>query len=285
MKTADGPIILIGAARSGTKIMRDSLAEALGAGLVPYDVGFVWRYGNEGAIDDCLAPSDVKPRTRRLVRSYVGRYADQRGLVVEKTVGNTLRVPFVSEIFPNARFVELIRNGIDVTESSRREWQKPADLSYLRAKARHFPMRLVPTYGVKFIGAQTWSRSARGHVATWGPRYPGIDSDLETVDLLSVCARQWRESVKMARNGFVESSRRPVSVRFEDFLDDPQVTLARVVEELGEAADSRLLASAASKVSRGKVGSGRASLSSAELEALDSEIGNLLEELGYDRPC
>ena len=55
------PIVLIGAARSGTKILRDALATALGVPQVPYDVGYVWRYGNE--------PSRRRTRPRRRAAS------------------------------------------------------------------------------------------------------------------------------------------------------------------------------------------------------------------------
>ncbi len=40
-------IVLIGAARSGTKILRDTLAAATGSGAVPFDIGFVWRIGHD----------------------------------------------------------------------------------------------------------------------------------------------------------------------------------------------------------------------------------------------
>ena len=68
-------IVIIGAARSGTKILRDVLAQASGAGSVPYDIGFVWRYGNERVPHDVLDPATVTPRISRFVRRYVERYA------------------------------------------------------------------------------------------------------------------------------------------------------------------------------------------------------------------
>src|SRR4051812_20775701 len=40
------PVIVIGAARSGTKLLRDSLATHADVARVPYDVNYVWRFGN-----------------------------------------------------------------------------------------------------------------------------------------------------------------------------------------------------------------------------------------------
>lgn len=279
------PILILGAARSGTKLLRDSLAAVLGCGRVPYDVGYVWRYGNESAPDDCLPASAARPRTRRLVHSFLGRYADDQGRLVEKSVGNTLRVAYVDALVPGARYVHLVRDGVDVAESARRQWSETPDLRYLLGKARHFPLRLVPTYGVKFLADQTWRRRSHGgHAASWGPRYPGIDRDLATHSLLEVCGRQWRECVESARTGLVTLGEASVvEVRFEELATRPAATLRRVVRSLGETVDERAISEASAAVHRTTLGRGRSRLSDAELSLLDDEIGDLLGELGYER--
>lgn len=277
------PVIVVGAARSGTKLIRDALGTALDSGVVPYDIGYVWRYGNESSPHDCLPVAAIKPRTRRFTPAFIGRYADERGVVVEKTVGNTMRVPFVAALLPGARFVHLIRDGLDVVESARREWSKPAEPSYLRAKARHFPLRLLPTYGLKFVANHTWRRRD-GHAPTWGPQYPGIDADLANSGLLTVCARQWKESVQRARAGLAEVGACTVDVRFEELVRDPSATVRRIVAELDEPVDEQRVERAASTVRTGPVSNGRLRLDDGDLTLLEDEIGDLLEELAYDRP-
>lgn len=284
------PVVLIGAARSGTKILRDSLAVSLGAPSVPYDVGYVWRYGNETRTHDCLRPSEIKPKTRRLVRSFVGSYANSDGWVVEKTVGNSLRVPFVADVLPEAVFVHVIRDGVDVAESARREWEIPSELGYLVAKMRHFPLRLAPTYGRKFVVNAVVGCCRRmfarqyGHARSWGPRYPGIDRDLVDLGLLAVTARQWRESVEAADRDLALIPQRVVVVRYESLVSNPATTLRRLVKEIGATVqDSRINAASAMIVS-GSPGKGRQNLNLAERHLLEREIGRLLMELGYDAP-
>ncbi|WP_137119540.1 sulfotransferase family protein [Segeticoccus rhizosphaerae] len=279
------PVIVIGAARSGTKILRDSLAVATSAGSVPYDIGYVWRYGNERSPDDALDTRSVKPKTVRLVRRFIGRYVGPNGLVIEKTVGNTLRVPYVAKILPDATFVHIVRDGVNVTESTWREWHAPGNLRYLCAKTRHFPVRMIPTYGRKFLVAQTWRRWRLGGTAgTWGPRYPGIDRDLTEVGVWAVCARQWRFSVTSASQGLARLPNQVVEVRFEDLLMDPAATLASLVRQLGLPVDEESLGRAAKMVKPAATHSARGKLNEEQRVLLGREIGDLLKELGYDSP-
>lgn len=274
-------IVVIGAARSGTKIIRDSLAMAADAGAVPYDVGFVWRYGNESSSHDGLFPDAIKPKTQRLVRSYVAKYA-RNGVVIEKTVGNTLRVPFVAALLPEARFVYVERDGVDVSVSTMREWLAESDYRYLAKKLKHFPVRLLSTYGVKFARAQTVGRDRKaGHVGSWGPRYPGIDADLARDGLLRVCARQWRESVTAARRD-LGSIDRVVKVQYKDLVDDAVGTLTRVLTELELPVAEGRLTTAAAMIDPSAAHPARPELTASERSALSEEIAPLLKELGYD---
>ncbi len=279
-------VIVIGAARSGTKLLRDSLAVATGAGKVPYDVGYVWRTGNESSPDDALTPDLVDARKRRFISQFIDGYASgEPPAVIEKTVGNALRVPLVAHVFPDARFVHLVRDGVDVSESALRQWTAPTDLRYLAAKARTFPLRLVPRYGLKYARSLAGRRRrADKRVGSWGPRYPGIDADLRTTSLLTVSARQWRAAVEQARLDLGRLGLPAAEIRYERLVEDPQGELARVAEFAGLSATSGGLVAATRWIDEGAVGKGRADLSASQLQELDVEVGDLLDELGYDRP-
>jgi hypothetical protein len=276
-------IIIIGAARSGTKILRDALAEASGVGCVPYDIGFVWRYGNERVPHDVLDPATLTPRIQRFVRRYVDRYARSgRDVVIEKTVGNTLRVPFVHAVMPDAAFVHIVRDGTDVAESARRQWSAPPDREYLLRKVRHFPLRLVPSYGREYALAQlSRFRRVRSHAATWGPRYPGIDDDVASNDLLTVCARQWRASVECASRDLRRVSALVVDVRYEHLVSEPQATLGELMDRLGLPASAEDRRRAAARLEMGRAGAGPRSLDGRELEMISAELGTTLDSFGY----
>lgn len=279
-------IVLIGAARSGTKILRDSLAAATGAGAVPFDIGFVWGVAVPNAVDDVYDPNSLTPRHRAFIRQYIDRYASgQPTTVIEKTVGNTLRVPYVASVLSDAVFVHLVRDGFDVVESTFRQWQEPADIRYLRAKVRHFPLRMIPTYGRRYaLSMMHRSWAGDGRVATWGPRYPGIDADLRDEGLLTVCARQWRTSVETATRD-LDATRRPVlEVRYEDLVSRPAEVLADVASFCGLDVPTRALGEAAAKIHGGRSGVGARALDSRQRAVVDREIGQLLTSLRYPRP-
>jgi hypothetical protein len=276
-------IIIVGAARSGTKILRNVLAEATGVGCVPYDIGFVWRYGNERVPHDVLDPATVTPRVQRFVRRYVDRYARSGSdVVIEKTVGTTLRVPFVHAVMPDAAFVHLVRDGRDVVESARRQWSAPPDREYLLGKVRHFPLRLVPSYGREYALAQlSLLRGARSHAATWGPRYPGIDDDVASSDLLTVCARQWRASVEYASRDLARVSTLVIDVRYEQLVSEPLTTLGDLMDRLGLPASAEDVRRAVARLKVGRAGVGARSLANHELAMISAELGTTLSTFGY----
>lgn len=276
-------VILIGAARSGTKIVRDVLADIAGVGRVPYDIPFVWLHGHHAAPDDRLDPASLSPRSRRFITRYVDRYASGEPLVVvEKTVGNALRVPYVHRVFPDAKFVHLVRDGMDAVESTRRQWVTPPDRQYLARKLRHFPPSMLPTYGVRFAARQVsrWT-SDEQRVRSWGVRYPGIDADLRRYDLLTVTARQWRWCVESAVADFEALAIKPVDVRYEDLVADPLATLSSVADQLEMRVSPKTVRTAATRIRPDRLGTGGRGLDEAEQGMVLREIGDSRRRLGY----
>lgn len=276
-------VVIIGAARSGTKMLRSALATAAGVGAVPYDIGYVWRLHNERAADDVLSPADLDDGARRFIRRFVDRYAaGELPTVIEKTVGNTMRVPFVAAVLPDARYVHLVRDGIDVAESSRRQWTAPPDRRYLAAKLRHVPQRVVVRHGASYaasLAARAFTKDRR--VSSWGPRYLGIDADLSVESLLTVCARQWRESVLTAQRDLSALTVPVIEVRYEAFVQNPVDALTEVLDFLALPPAHKGPERAAGAIAAARIGVGRTALTPAELRSIELEVAPTLEELGY----
>lgn len=272
-------VFIIGAARSGTKFLRDTLAAGDGVSVIPYDINYVWRYGNENNEDDLLLPSMCGERTRRYVRGELTRLArkacgDAR-VLVEKTVSNALRVPFVDTIFPEARYIFLVRDGRDVIASAYKMWQAPQDFGYLLKKLRYFPIGNY-RYAAWFLG-QMLRPSRRQFV--WGPRYPGVDDDVANLPLLEVCAKQWSACVDVAAAAFAPIGARVLTIRYEDLVRDPGV-IERICTFIGIPAE-QVRARFNATVQKDAGGKWRSVWSPAEEQRVLAVAATALTRYGY----
>ncbi len=218
------PLIIIGAARSGTKFLRNMLAASPEVRAVPYDVNYVWRYGNENVASDELPAALATPEIIRFIQTRLHTLAKGDGQVlVEKTVSNSLRVGFVDKVFPQARYLHLIRDGRAVTESSMRQWQAPPDMRQLWRKFREMPSANLG-YAIRFAGNFAKGlRHKRGGGKSWGVRYDGMIEDMAHENLVEICARQWLKSVELADAALANiPSKRVFTIRYEDMVQGGQ---------------------------------------------------------------
>jgi hypothetical protein len=226
------PIIIIGAARSGTKLLRDVIAAHSDIAKVPYDINYIWRMGNEKVAHDELTSEMLRTENQTRIRADLAKYAHGFPYLVEKTVSNCLRVPYVQAILPDARFIHLVRDGRDVIESVHRQWTAPPDWRYIVQKARSFPWRQAFGYGLNYgLGTLRKLLSSRdtGRATTWGPRYNGIDRDLKQKDIWEVCAIQWLRCIESALQSLSHvASVQQMNIRYEEFVCQPEMYLTQI---------------------------------------------------------
>ena len=288
MSVSHQPIIILGAARSGTKMLRDTLAAAQDLNVVEYDVNYVWRVGNEHCPHDELSPELASPKVQNFVRSQLARIAvgsARSSRFVEKTVGNVLRLPFVHQIYPDAKYVFLIRDGRDVTESAVRCWQRPAQLRYLLGKLKTFPWRHGAGYAANY--ARRFAQRSLGltpHLSSWGPRYAGIDEHVSSQPLWGVCAHQWIASVEAyERSRSVLSAEQLVEVRYEDIVEDPVREFALLCQALQIKDQAAVLRRAEHTIVRNNIGK-RSKFSAEQLFVITELQRHILERWGYQNP-
>jgi len=284
---AISPVIIIGAGRSGTKMIRDALCRLPGLSTWGCDeIPFIWRRGNVWAPHDELLPTQARSAVRRYVRRAFRTIARRTGaqVVVEKTCANSLRVAFVARIFPKARFLWLIRDGRDVVSSAMKRWTAPLDISYTLKKARYVPLQDLPFYGARFaVNRISQLMSVDQRLPAWGPRFAGMEELVKQRSLAEVCAAQWARCMDRSAEDFLQIDKcRVVRVRYEDFVANPTDQLGRIVEQLRLPGSDTEVARAVTRVRTGSVGKGKKSLDSSSLRSISPLIDSVLRSHGYE---
>jgi hypothetical protein len=278
-------VIIVGAARSGTNMLRDQLAQLPGLITWPCDeINYVWRHGHREFATDEFTRSMATPETVAYIRRQFHKLdpgGDQT--IIEKTCATTLRCGFVHEVFPNARFVHIIRDGRDVAASASLRWNAKLDLGYIWKKARYVPPSDIPYYAFSYLKARLYRiLSGKKRLSTWGPRFEGMDAAFSDHPLPVGCAIQWAACVRAARQQLNEVNPEQVlTVRYEQFTADPNKGLKEVCEFLGVDVDPKLIEPIVSRVSSKSVGKWKQQLTEEQSAAIQREVGDLLSELEY----
>ncbi|MFI9653022.1 sulfotransferase [Guyparkeria halopsychrophila] len=279
-------IIIIGAPRSGTNMLRDVLADLEGVATWPCDeINYIWRHGNVREPTDEFSADLATPRVTAYIRKqfdWVSRRYDAH-MVVEKTCANSLRVPFVDAVVPEAKYIFIYRDGLDVVGSAVKRWKAELDIPYVTRKARFVPLSDLPFYASRYL----WNRvyrviSREERLAFWGPQFEGLEEALAGHSLPEVCALQWQRCLEKAEEAFsVMPADKVVRVRYEDFVRQPVQELTRILEFMGQEVRPEKTTQIVKGVSSHSLGKGRKALGSQEVEILESLVGNTLQRFGY----
>ena len=202
------PLIILGAPRSGTNILRDTLCSSRFFTTWDCDeINYIWRVGSALKKSDELKINDLnKFRKKYIVNSFINV---QKGLsrnnkniyVVEKTCANCLRLDFVFEVFPKAKFIYIKRNPYDTIYSIKERWRGKTSNNYLLKKAKYIPKIDLPYYAIRYLKHRFIKKiSPNNELPTWGPRFKNIDNFRKKNSLIETCAKQWYECTQKRQN-------------------------------------------------------------------------------------
>jgi len=280
------PVVIIGAPRSGTNMLRDVLTSFEGICTWPCDeINYIWRHGNTRYPSDEIPSKKVTPAIKNYIQQ---RFADIRmeynaDVVIEKTCANSLRVPFVDTVLPNAKYIFIYRDGIDATGSAKERWTAELDIPYILEKVRFVPKTDLIYYGLRYFWARIFrfiSRERR--LAFWGPALDDMQAILRKHTLNEVCALQWQHCVDKSEEAFVAMPADKVfRISYEEFVKQPVQELTCILEFMGKEIETDKIASAVEGVSSRNIGKGRKALGDQEVENLESLVGESLKRYGY----
>ena len=281
------PIFILGAGRSGTKFLRDVLDTSSEVSVIPYDVGYVWRYGNEKTPHDELTPDmlndDIIRYIRKTLPSLTKSYPKKpkAKIFIEKSVPNTLRAAFVHTVYPEAKFIHLIRDGRSVTESAIRLWKTPPNKGYLLKKLRYLPIRNYP-YAISYLFNLLLNRTLSSKsFPIWGPRYNGIYKDLKIHPIEVICAKQWKKCVENSLSQLKDVNKgQIIEVHYEDLMLNSNA-IKSICEFINIKDKEEVVFNYEKKVNRTHSKKWINSLDKKQLELINNEIKSLNMKIGY----
>jgi hypothetical protein len=280
------PVIIIGAPRSGTNMLRDVLTSFEGISTWPCDeINYIWRHGNVRYPSDEIPASNASPSIRSYIQKRFSSIHEtyDADVVVEKTCANSLRVPFVDAVVPHAKYIFIYRDGIDATGSAKERWTAELDIPYILEKVKFVPKTDLPYYGLRYFWARLYrfiSREKR--LAFWGPALDGMPEILQKHTLNEVCALQWQRCVDKSEEAFSSMpSDKVIRVRYEDFVREPTQELSRVLQFIGKDVEPEEIVRAVKGVSPRSLGKGRKALGAEEVANLEALVGETLKRYDY----
>lgn len=216
--TSGRPIIVVGAPRSGTTFLGDVLSQhpQLHYMIEPNPM---WKrfVRNQSDLVPLARNKDVVRKTRK---SFQKALADSgKSRLLEKTPQNCLRFPFVHAVFPDAKFIHIIRNGEESTFSIAKFWETNTHgFTGVRVgqRLKEMNLRQAPYYAGQLI--KRVLPAGKAPRVFWGPVLPGMDGLVKELSTPEVAALQWRTCVELACHyGRTLSADQYMELKLEDW--------------------------------------------------------------------
>lgn len=272
------PVFIIGAARSGTNILRNMINLSDDVVTWPCDeINYIWKHGNlMNKSKDRFTKKELNIKKKLYIQNQFHKlHKDTNSnFVLEKTVANSLRVDYIDGIFPKAKYISIFRDGRDVVESSIKRWQGKVSGSYLLKKLKYLPLVDSP-YHITFQAFNKIYKSISGNYYRWGPQHPEIDNDFKKNDLKFLATKQWVSQVKFAISDFQTIENKNIlKLNYNNFVNNPIETMNMVYDFIGIKLNNDIKDKITKEVHRNSVNKKYIDLNE-ELELLIKKTNNL----------
>lgn len=261
--TLEQPVFIVGCGRSGTTVLGRLLAQHSQIAFLNgarqiwlheprTDVWSLQARERGGRL--VLTANDVfEGAGERIVRDFLIEMRTQCAQrLVEKLPINSFRIDFISRIFPDAKFVHLVRNGLEVARSIGRVAERA-----LWFGDDDYKWELLAAY------ARTHNAGALLQLCK--------DNDLRGL-------LEWRLTVTAAQNSLrTLPSQRSLEIRYEQLINNPLATCEALEKFVGIPPNAAMRTFAQQQIARQSAPIDATSLSSSQRLI----GGELLARLGY----
>jgi len=243
---------IIGSPRSGTTLLANLLGRhpAIGVRYEPY---YVWERYFWNRVDDVLTAVDATDRVSRFISGSFERYKAKTGyqILIDKSPRSSLRIPFINQIFPGAKWIHIVRDGRDASLSICKRWQLMDEIAgdkklsksgwaYLADRLSYEPFWLDKLRVLRHEArpvlkhGQLLSRLRWGGKTGWGPRFRGYQRELQRFSRHEFCASQWLACINAVETDIKSCGINDMlTVSYEDLIQDGPATLTVLLKFLG----------------------------------------------------
>jgi hypothetical protein len=225
------PVFVLGCSRSGTTITYETLAASprfLHFGVeIPEFWNALWGPLNNGWDSEAAGEEQARPEHRDAAMRFFYQRLGQ-GWVLDKTCINTLRVPYLHALFPNAKFVFIQRDGRDNISSMMDGWR-------LGRTDGGFGLRQYFGPSPEAVAIEN------GKFKEWHFFLPPGWRAYNHASLEEVCAFQWLSANRLALQAKASiPANQWIHLRYEDLFDHPVEMFQSAFEGLGIEFDAAL---------------------------------------------
>jgi LPS sulfotransferase NodH len=243
---------IIGSPRSGTTILENILNShpEIEEWYEPY---YIWEKYFHPQESDIWQDEFLNEKVKRAIQKEFSIFIkkSKKRIVLDKSPGHSFNIRIIHNIFPEAKWIHILRDGRDVTLSIMKEWDKRALIAHkrdfrgllqvavtmlqrqrywrYRFMALHYELRSNMSFNpLKYLNKSKWDGKAG-----WGPRFIGWNEYLHTHSPLEFHAMQWVTSVEAVQDSWhILPEEDKVEIRYEDLLLFPEETLTKILDIL-----------------------------------------------------
>jgi hypothetical protein len=258
MKNTFPIAFIVGSPRSGTTIL-SSLLNQHNKIIEFYEPYYLWEQYFDVSKSDIWRVNNSKYDSGKKIKNEFAIFLKKsnKTMVIDKSPYNSFNIKVVNEIFPNAKWIHIIRDGRDVALSINKEWKKREALMNRKninelfkltkkmLKRQPFVRNKWMAIKYEFKGKSLlnlksfFNKSRWSGFYGWGPRFKNWDQFFSTHSLLEFNTMQWSSSVDAVRDGFKAiPDDNKIEIRYEDLITQPESNLLNVFDFLDIEVDS-----------------------------------------------
>ena len=250
-------VFIIGSPRSGTTILGEILDkhEKISQWYEPY---FVWDRQFRTHSHDERTAEEATPKIINQIYTEFLNYKKKTGsrIIVDKSPRNSLKIPFIRKIFPQACFIHILRDGRDATLSIHKEWLKRKGIVNDPRKINRFDYHSALIVAVKWLRRQPFISDkiralwfeTHGHFINkrnhlnrlrwkgeigWGPRFKGWETCFYEKSMLQFNAIQWSKCIESIQKNWSNIPvEQKIEIRYEDFISKGESIITHILDFL-----------------------------------------------------